>query len=176
MGLFLSLILVLFWSGQGPPELRYERPWKVPQRYAFMYGLGLVDEEKAWRALPFDSISLERKPCFGSCPVYKATFYKGGRATFQGAGNVERKGKFEGRIGIYDYARLCYLLEEMEFSSMRSSYRAAWTDDSTVILTATKLGGVQRHSVEEYGRFGPPRLWALQMAVDLTVERIQWSK
>src|SRR5437867_4632113 len=54
----------------------------VPRIYEPLYGGGIgLDEIEPFRAsLPYDSISLERTGCYGTCPVYTMTLYRSGKA------------------------------------------------------------------------------------------------
>jgi hypothetical protein len=148
--------------------------------YAFLRagGLGYDEMAAAWAALPFDSITLARSGCFGSCPVYEVTFARGegmgaGSALYQGDAYVEREGSFEGSIEIWDYARLNELFDHFGFLRLPEGYAAQWTDDETVRVEVST--GSSTHQVLDYGHQGPPELVALQLAIDAIVERIDWQ-
>lgn len=51
----------------------------VPPEFRFL-ARGSVEtakqQKEIWEALPLDSITLERTPCFGACPAYRVTFHK----------------------------------------------------------------------------------------------------
>jgi hypothetical protein len=148
--------------------------------YAFLRNGGIPYDEMgaAWNNLPYASISLEREGCFGTCPQYEVTFSRGsgqaaGAATFEGRAFVSREGTFEGGISLWDYARLCELLDQLGFRSMNEDYAAQWTDDATTLLRADHVSGSVQ--VRDYGQQGPAELFALQLAVDATVELIEWT-
>jgi hypothetical protein len=146
-----------------------------PSRYA-AFEEGLAPE---WADLPYDSIQLERQPCFGTCPVYTFQLFRSlspeapGRAEYEGIDYAEREGTFEGEVDRFDYARLCQLLEYFGFEDFEPSYTGNWTDDSTVIVTVRRPGS--EHTVSDYGRQGPPELQALQLAIDAVAEKIEWE-
>ena len=154
------------------------RPVGVPPQYAFLYDGGIDHEEvpHRWRDLPYESITLERQGCFGTCPVYTATLRKGGEADYKGEAFVDHQGHWAGEIDIWDYARLCYLIDELRFSELATRYAAPWTDSETVVITVVPSKGGPALAVSEYGGYGPPELWALQLAIDAAAARVKWTK
>ena len=157
-------------SGNAPPG--------VPSEYSFLYSGSIATSDVAatWAGLPYDSIELERQGCFGTCPVYKVTLRKDGSSTYEGGAFVDRQGTWLGEVDIWAYGRLCYLIDELRFRELSSSYAASWTDAETVKLTVVRSGTTTPVTVSEYGGIGPPRLWALQLAVDATAESVKWAK
>lgn len=177
---FLSTVLILL--GTGACARQEEQPAStartVPPEYAFLYEGAVADAELPllWKSLPYESISLQRQGCFGICPTYEVTLRKGGEASYTGYEFVERERAWVGRIDIHAYARLCYLLDEMEFGGLESRYAAGWPDEETVVVTVTHSTSRAPVTVTEYGGFGPPRLWAIELAIDGVVGAIGWTQ
>jgi uncharacterized protein DUF6438 len=122
---------------------------------------------------PYDTISLERTPCFGSCPIYKATLHRDGRIELHVTDNFSvPNGDWEGKIGTRMFGRLCYSLDSIKFQSLKSSYRAHWTDDTTCIVTAS--AGDKSKAVSDYGKVAPIGLWMFQESVDAIVKNVKW--
>jgi Domain of unknown function (DUF6438) len=151
-------------------------PPGVPSGLSFLYDLGvrLKPNSAAQAAIPFVSITLNRTGCFGTCPVYRVTLNVDGAAEYKGTKHVPRIGTFVGRVRFYDFAQLALLAERAGFMSLRERYAGDWTDDETTSLTIRARTG-QEKTVEDYGSFGPPELWALQRAIDGVVESITWK-
>ena len=144
-------------------------------RYREIFNPGHTDEEEAaLRAkLPFDSISLQRTPCFGTCPVYSVTLHRNGEAEFEAKEHLPKLGRFSGKLDVSTYGRLCYLIEQSRFQDMKDRYQASWTDDTTCIVTVT--GGGKRKEVSDYGSVGPIELWAIQQIIDSVRESLSWK-
>jgi hypothetical protein len=149
--------------------------------YAYLREGGIFggQEPAVWGGLPYTSIRLERHACFGTCPVYSVELTRGsgygaGSAVYTGESDVDKIGSFVGEIDIFSYGQLCQLLDALGFASMDENYAASWTDDSTVVLQATTADGT--HRVEDYGRQGPPALFALQLSIDAITDRIEWTE
>jgi len=73
--------------------------------------------------LPYESISLSRTECYGTCPVYEVVFHRDGRAEYHARKFVQQIGEFTGRIYPKDYARLCDLIESSSFQDPRQTGR-----------------------------------------------------
>jgi len=147
----------------------------IPERYReFIGGHHSSDEiAELLKRLPFDSISLRRTPCYGTCPVYEVVFHRDGRAEYHAQEHLPQLGHFVGKVYPGDYARLCYLIESSGFNTFKSSYRASWTDDTTCIVAVTK--GSTSTAVSDYGRVGPIHLWAIQQTLDGIRNRTEWK-
>jgi len=107
--------------------------------------------------------------------MYRVTLNVDGTAEYQGTKHVSRIGTFVGRVQFYDFAQLALLAERAGFMNLRERYAADWTDDATTSLTIRGRTGKDK-TIEDYGSFGPPELWALQRAIDGVVESIRWNE
>lgn len=141
-------------------------------------GVSTDDLPATWGALPYASFSLSRGGCYGTCPIDTVTFTRGsgvgnGSAEYEGQAYVEREGSFVGEIDLFDYGRLCELFDALGFERLEPNYAANWTDDETVVVSATVDSETYR--VEDYGHQGPPELVALQLALEAITERIDWE-
>lgn len=67
---------------------------------------------------PIDEISLERKPCFGACPVDKIVIRADRTVLYTGTRHVKRVGKFRGTIDVKDLRELARLVDEKKFSDL----------------------------------------------------------
>ena len=170
-------------------------PLDVPPEFEFLYqGFIPIGELKAtWAALPYESITLER-----SYPGYKVTLYRGspsgqGRETYEDRfGSAElhaavldrsgnkyaelfpgKNGDFTGRVDIWSYGRLCYLLSKSKFSGLSDRYESGWSDQHTITVTVTASSNTK--TVAEYGGVAPIELWGLQEAIDSIAKGINWT-
>jgi uncharacterized protein DUF6438 len=124
--------------------------------------------------LPYDSISFERGPCFGPCPVYEMTLYRDGRAALITHPFLEDERKmYRGKIRPEDYARLTQLVTAARNAAHQTEYAGQWTDDSTSTIRATFNG--QTWQVSDYGMVAPPEVWALEMILHMYRDKMEWS-
>lgn len=94
------------------------------------------------------TISDERGPCFGSCPIYSVVVHGNGNVDYEGIANVKVKGKHSWRITPAATARLVDAARDDDLWSMRSDYSASITDCPTETLTIQ--AGAQAHKIIDY--------------------------
>lgn len=124
--------------------------------------------------MPFESISLERTPCFGPCPVYKVTFFRSGAATLEVENwRLNQRKTFTGEISGNDFARLTQLTISAKKAARKSKYEGQWTDDYTAIINAVSSDGLW--SVSDYGEVSPVEVWVLANVMHDFKERIDWQ-
>jgi len=197
---FLSAILVVtpFAVAQVPRQ-NSGGPSGVPAEFQFLYqGIRSGQLQAVWAALPYESITLERSNCMIPCPAYKVTLHRGspkgqGRDTYEDRFGLaelhaavparslddytrlfpEKSGDFAGRVDIWTYGRLCYLLSTSQFANMSDRYASNWTDARTITVTATASGKTK--VVSEYGGVGPSELWGIQQAIDSIAQGVNWT-
>ena len=132
-------------------------------------------ESAAWAAVvPADltRISLERGPCYGTCPIFQVTFQRDGAARYQGEGFVPRIGAYEGRIRQATFDRLATVILDSGFLALRGSYDEPITDAATV--TTMIEAGTRRKVVSNYARSGPVQLELVERAIDAVARRVRW--
>jgi len=69
-----------------------------------------------------DFITLERGPCFGTCPIYQVTVARDGTVTFEGHNFVKTKGRATARIRPEDFTRLVKEFEKIKYDSLDDKY------------------------------------------------------
>jgi len=134
----------------------------------------LSDTKKQWALIPFESLSLEKGGCYGKCPVMKVTFYRGGKAVYDGKFFTTLKGQYSGKIGLYNFALLSSFIERTHIMRLSESYRAAWTDDATITLRIKSATGEK--VIEDYGRQAPAEFQALVALFEKITRNIRWIK
>src|SRR5699024_1184049 len=65
--------------------------------------------------LEIKSVLMKRTACFGTCPVYKVKFKLDGTAIYNGIRYVDKKGKYKGKFGSYNYGKLISFINKIEF-------------------------------------------------------------
>lgn len=119
-------------------------------------------------------ISLERSPCFGSCPVDLTILHGDGQADYYGYENVARKGHYRGRISKDDFRRLAELLRSRGFFDLDGRYNGSVTCAQTVITRAVRGGSTK--AVENYAEAGPVELWGIERTIRGLASEVEWKK
>src|SRR4051812_14054201 len=68
------------------------------------------------------TVTFERTPCFGTCPVYKVNVNGNGDVKFEGIRNVDSVGTFSGHIDAAAVAQLSKAFEDAKYFSLQSNY------------------------------------------------------
>lgn len=144
----------------------------IPEAYHYLYKRSIPSGEHARIVanLPYDSITLERTP--GAT----TTFFRDGRARFEGGTYAERQGTYEGEVSIWDYGLLCYAIEAFGFFELAPHYSIVVTHASRIVLKVTMSADAREVQVSDYANQGPPELWVLAKAIDGVAAGIDWKR
>jgi hypothetical protein len=119
-------------------------------------------------------ISLERTPCYGSCPVDQVILRSDGTAAYIGTRFVQKAGRYSGTFHRGDFFRLAKLLESQGFFDLQERYAIEATDLPSIITSATRGGAAKK--VVNYGDAGPVILWGVERAIRGVAADIEWKK
>lgn len=151
-----------------------------------------------WAGLPFDSISLQRTSCLGTCSAYTVTFYRRtarsgirdsngdqfGRALLtvtraargqRGTrGYLEARGTFEGGVDIFTFASLSYLIQKWALP-LKDEPPPMMVTDAPAAFVNVSAPGVSG-TVNDDGGMRTIELWAVQVAMDSAAQSIAWTR
>lgn len=121
--------------------------------------------------IPYDLvITLERTPCYGTCPSYRITLYGNGSYVFNGTRCVVVKGQKKGAITRVAVKGLVKDFGAANFSSFRDSYEdMGITDMPSAILSFTANGTTKQVFHYQGDPNAPKDLRALEDRVDSVV-------
>lgn len=132
-------------------------------------------------ALAAAVVTLERTPCFGTCPVYKVAIWASGAIRFAGEQHVSRQGEVTAEIPP---ARVDSLLKELEAEGyfgfadayvMDSPACGRYATDSPTVITSASAGGHTKTIRHDYGcDAAPPELKRLERLIDQVAGTARW--
>lgn len=130
-------------------------------------------------------ITLQRTPCFGTCPAYKLMIYEDGKVEYEGKDHVKRKGKAEGRITKEELEKLIAEFERIDYLNLADNYTSdskncpqIWTDHPTAV-TSLNWKGKKKTITHYHGCRGSSvleQLTALEDEIDQVVKTERWTK
>ena len=143
---------------------------QVPARYAFLYrGFVATDEEAAIAGeLPYERIELEEEGSW-YVAVPTITLWRNGRA------DLGEEPARHGEVSLFDYGRLCQLIEEIGFEALPGRYDWGGFDGSTYTVRVWPEGAAEPVEVSDYGDVGPVELWGLRAAIGGVARRVKWK-
>jgi hypothetical protein len=128
----------------------------------------------------FATVTFERTPCFGTCPVYKVTVMGDGVVRFDGTRNVDSVGTYNGRISAAAVVDLRRAFEDAKYWTLASKYDQstcpAYGTDAARILTSI-ITPTQSKSIEHdlgCGGQAPAQLADLYRRFDTIVGTARW--
>jgi hypothetical protein len=125
-------------------------------------------------------ITMQRGPCFGTCPVYLLTIYGDGRVIYEGQYFVTVEGIRKAKLEAEQIQALVTAFEHANFFGLRDNYAAPATDLPSVDISITINGRSQK--IRHYGMLtcngeldsAPQELCDLENKIDAIVNSSQW--
>lgn len=114
-------------------------------------------------------------PCPGGCPVYEATLFSDGVATYHGRANTERMGFYQTQVDLSVFNQLLTAVNKASFFQLNDSYptnEANYVQEKSNTVTYIKQGNKEKTVVQNSG--GPERLSMLQQELISLFEDQVW--
>jgi hypothetical protein len=83
---------------------------------------------------------VQRTPCHGTCPTYKAAIYADGRVEYEGERFVNRMGKHTLRLPVTTVNQMLTEAKRINFNSFRAQYVGDVYDLPSTIVTVQPVG------------------------------------
>jgi hypothetical protein len=138
------------------------------------------------QAIPDDTlITLERSPCFGTCPDYTVAISADGTVTFYGKDFVKTKGIAKATLTSENMRQLISEFDGAKYFSLKNKYETKedgcpeeWSDHS-VVSTSIKINGAAKSIYHYQGcKDGqviyPKELTTLEDRIDVIVGTNRW--
>jgi hypothetical protein len=167
----LTIVVLTLWPQEG------ERIDPTTRPVAHSVQL-MLDRAQAWESgdfeteIPFTFVRLEKKGCYGPCPVYSVSFHRDGRAELFASEFLDLKGGYRATIEQYEYARLAQMIDYAR-ESIEGGYYRYGPDVEVFELTIGLPSGERRVTGSTYSV--PPDLWATVQVIDAMRVSATWS-
>jgi hypothetical protein len=143
------------------------------------------------RHVHYSEVTLQRGPCFGTCPTYVVTLHADGRIEWDGQGNVRVTGRGRANVAAKQFAELARIVDEVHFfelderghipdppcdpNALCRRVIVTCTDTSHAIITVQHVDGM-RHVVDDAHCTDNPDLEALETAIDRLASTAKWVR
>ncbi|MGB3619475.1 MAG: DUF6438 domain-containing protein [Catalinimonas sp.] len=114
-------------------------------------------------------LTIEKTPCFGTCPIYRASFYADGKLLYEGKQFVDREGTWEFVLPEALVRTWLDRAEEIDYLALLDKYPTNMTDVPSTI-TMVRMNDQNKRVVVE--GTPPPALKAFQQDLHQEVMRI----
>jgi hypothetical protein len=161
----LAAVLVLFHLGCAP-------------RKAVSPPADTVDANIAGKPV----ITLQRTPCFGSCPVYTLSVSPSGQVVYEGKAHVRRLGAATAQIPKQRVDALLVEIDKAGYFGFANRYTSAepacgrYATDSPSVISSATLNGRTKRIEHDYGcGAAPGALVVLERRIDEVLGSSQWT-
>lgn len=122
------------------------------------------------------NVSMEKRACFGKCPVYSASFYSNGRVVYEGKAYVEMLGMYESFITKKQLNDIISQAERIDYFRLASYYPTygQTIDELPATLTSVELS-YKENSVENI-HHSPVKLQRFERMLEELLLELNWSK
>jgi len=114
-----------------------------------------------------------RTPCYGQCPIYKATFMDNGEVIYIGKRFVENIGTYKGLIEASQIQLIKEKITEYDYFSLDSLYPTQISDFPSCI-TEARLNGNRKKVIDRHN--APDNLKAFEKFLDSVLEDVALEK
>lgn len=126
-------------------------------------------------------VTLERTPCYGTCPVYRVTVAEDGAVVFEGVQHVDSVGRYTDRIDARLVVELARAAREHGYFDLDDKYAEgeanceAYATDAPTVITSITTGELFKRIEHDLGCAGAPRrLYDLERRIDEIVGTSRW--
>ena len=127
-------------------------------------------------------VTLERGPCFGTCPVYRVSVHADVSVDFSGTRFVTRVGADTGRIAPEEVGRLVDSLDAAGYFALADEYVAdspacgRFATDAPTATTSVLAGGRTKTVRHDHGCSGAPQaLGGMERLIDSVTGTARWT-
>jgi hypothetical protein len=133
-------------------------------------GRSAAEGDWAVQAADIHELSLDRGPCFGTCPVFRFTASRQYGYTYSGRRHAVPPGDRAGRFPHYLFDRLAEVCVELRVLELDDVYPSDFDDAPSVAVSVRHAGGVKVVR-NEGGDSGPVRLWAFAALIEVAMRQ-----
>ena len=117
--------------------------------------------------------SIERTPCYGTCPTYSINIYKSGYVVYKGIRFVDRMGTYSTRISERKIQAIINKANEIGYFELDDVYDSPVTDLPSTITYLSVNG--QEKRIKDRVR-GPEKLREYEKYFDSIFEDLEWKE
>jgi hypothetical protein len=127
-------------------------------------------------------VTLERGPCFGTCPVYRVSLDGEGRVDFVGTRFVSREGADTSRVAPDQVGRLVDSLDAAGYFALADQYVpdspacGRYATDAPTVTTSVQSNGRSKTVRHDHGCAGAPAALAgMERLIDSIAGTARWT-
>lgn len=119
--------------------------------------------------------TIERRACFGKCPVYKAKFYSDGLVIYTGIKHVDRRGKYTTRIDEVTVNQIKTMAERANYFRLSGFYPNYGSVIDDLPITITSVNFIYKENQVTNAHNSPVNLHRFERFLDEIIDVQNWS-
>ena len=120
-------------------------------------------------------LSMERTPCYGTCPTYKFQIYKNGYAEYEGIRFVNKEGMFYTILGKEQLKKITDKAKEIKFYYFKDEYIDRNITDFPTTIIKYNLEGNMKTVLDGHNET-PRDLKDFELFLDQIMDNAVWMK
>src|SRR4051812_20510121 len=127
-------------------------------------------------------VTLERGPCFGTCPVYRVSLEGNGKVDYAGTRFVTRVGSDTARVTPDEVGRLVDSLDAAGYFALADEYVSnspacgRYATDAPTATISVRSGGRSKSVRHDHGCVGAPKaLGGMERLIDSVAGTARWT-
>ena len=118
--------------------------------------------------------SIEKGPCFGTCPEYKVEVFSNGDARLSGIRNVEHIGEFQTKLSAEFIKEIVDSIDALNISALDSNYVNKYLTDFPTTDLGFEIEGVKKR-IHIFHESPPQEIQKVMDVINTFENRIKWD-
>lgn len=118
--------------------------------------------------------SIEKGPCFGTCPEYKIEVYSNGEARLKGIRNVEHIGEFKTQLPAEFIQEISSSIKVLDIAALDSNYVNKYLTDFPATDLEFEINGVKKR-IHIFHESAPLEIQKVIDVINAIENRIKWD-
>lgn len=146
-------------------------------RWSFLISIAFILGCKPSKQIAYDNyllFSIEKGPCFGTCPEYKVEVYSSGEAHFNGIRNVEHVGEFQTKLHAELIKEIADSIDALNIAALDSNYVNKYLTDFPATDLGFEIKGVKKR-IHIFHESPPQEIQKVMDVINTFENRINWG-
>jgi hypothetical protein len=145
--------------------------WSFIIAILFLFGCKSANQITQRNHLLF---SIEKGPCFGTCPEYKIEVYSNGEARLKGIRNVEHIGEFKTQLPAEFIQEITNSIKALDVAALDSNYVNKYLTDFPATDLEFEINGVKKR-IHIFHESPPQEIQKVLDVINGFENRIKWD-
>lgn len=175
--LIVAAYLILIDNNHAYSEDRYHQNFAITNTSdiaSYLNTVGSASAVSHVKGPEIITITLERSPCYGTCPYYSLKIFGNGTVSYNGYEFVKVTGHKISNISQEKVQKLIEEFYKINYFSLNDTYTKMMATDMPWVTTSINVDGTYKRIVDYHGAIAPKSLLALEDKIDQIANSKKW--